>query len=507
MSSRHTLSCTSAAILIAVLAGAAFAAGEEIREEGRLPGEIAGAIADRRYGEAVGMIDGLLAGEREDADVLLYYKGLALLQAKQHEEALSALGEIEETHPKSAWAAKARFTRAKALVALRRFQEAEAIFEGEAKRLLSAERKRELAGVLIAIAKELAAPADPTKPEGRKPDYDRAYALYKAAIEMEIDRDLRDDCTFALGSVMQSAEQWDRAAGDFAAYLAAFDPEFEHWRGAVEEAGKPRHAAGKHVHQARLSLGGCQLKAGHRTEARRTFGDLLALVERIEKRSKEDEAIRARAMYETVHTYAIGEVQETLLAIKAARTFIEAYPSHDDAVSAGIGIADHFREIGRDDEAIAAYGDFLDGKDIAPEGEKAKEAYGRLKLEARFRLGQIHLARKEYDEAKAVFGDYIANHPNGPHWSRCQQGIIEADFRAGADLMREKEYETARAKWETFLAKYPLEGRNQAIMYNFGEMYRLQAEAIEDSEEEAEARREALHRSREPGAVHDRADV
>ena len=486
MVSRHKLTNTIAAILI-VAGATALRAGEEREADAhRLPGDIAGAIADRQYVRAVEMIDALLGGEGEDADVLLYYKGLSLFQAKKYEDALSPLGEVERAHSKSPWAAKARFTKAKALLALRRFKEAEAIYEADAKRLLAPERKRELAGVLIAIAEELCAPVDETKPDGRKPDYERAYTLYRAAIDMEIDRDLKNDCMFRLAATKQSAEQWNEAVRDFSAYLAAFDPKFEHGRGVVEKAGR-------HIHDARLRLGISWRKQGRRLEARRTFEDLVALLEEIEERSEEEDRLAAQAMFETGLTYAVGDVHETLLAIKARRAFIKAYPSDDHAVGAAFEIAAYYEQIGRHDEAIAAYRDFLDGKGLRPESEKAKEDSNKFKLEARFKLGQIQLARKKYDDAKAIFGDYIANHPNGPHWSRCQQGIIEADFRVGSDLMKEKEYEAARAKWETFLVKYPLEGRNQEIMYNFGEMHRLRAEAIKDSDDDADARRRELH--------------
>jgi uncharacterized protein YfaS (alpha-2-macroglobulin family)/tetratricopeptide (TPR) repeat protein len=459
-----------------------------------VPPEVASAFQDRRYADAITAIDKLIASPKEDVELLLYLKGLAQFYDKKNEAALVTFAALEEKYPVGAWLHKARFKKAEAYAALRRFEEAEKIYESEAKRLLAQGRKDECAGALIVLADRLSAPKDELKPDSPAPDYPRAYELYKAALELEISPALRDDVTFKRAGAMHDAKNWNQAIQDYSAYLVAFDPD---WQGAIIQSVQ----VGKHAPEARFNLADCYFNAGNMTDARRVLQDLVRFLDK--KLTGPDagmdaaalktlQKLRADSMYRIAATYAGGNSNEVLLKVKALKDFIIAYPADDMAVQACFDIAAAYAAIGRQEDAVPAYKDFLDGKLIDASSEKAKDLRAKLAMEAKYNLGNVYLSQKKYDEAIAIWNDYIANHPTGPSWSACQQNIIEAEYRVGADLRAEKKYDEARSAWEKFLKDHPLDPRARSVMFEFGNMDYAKAEVLADASEKA-AERTALY--------------
>jgi hypothetical protein len=450
------------------------------------PPAVRTALQDRDYAAAVRELDKLLAAGADGADYWLYLKGLAVLRLGQAEEAIAIFREVEAEHADSPWLAKARYARAEAHLQRREYAKAEAIYEAEAVRLMDPKRKDGLARRLLAFADKYATPKDPAKPDGPEPDYGRAYKLYKAALDLEIGRALEDEVRFKLGHTMQAAENWSQAVQDYRAYLVEFDPTWEKDRPPAEEAGT-------RCLQVRFALGECLLKRGKREEARRAWQDLVRMLS--DRPAAEDTSsdIRADAMVRIAETYKIGNRDETLLAVKALRDFLKAYPARVESVQAAFDVARFYEKIGRHEDAVEAYRAFIDGDGYRVAGDEAQALAEKLTMEATFRLGGVYKAQKKYDRARAVYADYVASHPAGPHWAACQQGIVEVAYRIGADLKAAKKYDEAREVWEAFLAKYPLDARGRTIMFEFGDMAYQEAEAVEEGEPDAAERKEKLY--------------
>ena len=232
------------------------------------------------YDQAIAMADKIIAAKDPKADEAHYLKALALFQAKKYPDAATAADQLSVSFPKSAWRFKATFLKAQSLIEQKKFQEAAALYKSEANRLLAAERKQELVGVIVAFADKLSAKPDPNVPDAPKPDFQKAYNLYTKALGMEISRDFRDDLVFKKARAIQQAGNFGQAAQDFQGYLTEFDPT---WTGPAGSgtARLPMQnppPAGKHVGLARYRLAEAHIQAGNMAAGRMELEDLLKRV-------------------------------------------------------------------------------------------------------------------------------------------------------------------------------------------------------------------------------------
>ena len=111
----------------------------------RVSPELSAALQDRRFAEAIRLIDGeLKKPDVAAADYLLYLRGRAQTELKLYEPAIDTFRKLETEHPQSGWASRARFGHAEVFIRQRNYQQAGEIYEREAARLLSAGRRDEL---------------------------------------------------------------------------------------------------------------------------------------------------------------------------------------------------------------------------------------------------------------------------------------------------------------------------------------------------------------------------
>jgi TolA-binding protein len=226
---------------------------------------------------AVALADKLIAAKDAKADEAHYLKAQALFNARKYAEAVTVAGQLAEKFPQSTWRFKATFLKAQALVEQKQFKDAAALYQSEAARLLAAERKQELVGVIVAFADKLTIEPDPNVPDAPKPDFQKAYNLYNKALNMEIARELRDKLLFKKARAIQQAGNAGQAVQDFQAYLTEFDPA---WTGPAG-SGTPRQPmqnpppAGKHVAKAHYRLAEAQIQSGNLVAGRMELEDLL----------------------------------------------------------------------------------------------------------------------------------------------------------------------------------------------------------------------------------------
>ena len=113
------------------------------------------ALQSKQFTDAIAQIDAALAKEDEGRDYLLYLKGLALFYNEDYTNAIQACDQLLTAHPNSVWLRKATFLQAKCHFNLKAFEQAEAIYSAEVDRLLSSERKSEIAQIYIELAEAL----------------------------------------------------------------------------------------------------------------------------------------------------------------------------------------------------------------------------------------------------------------------------------------------------------------------------------------------------------------
>jgi len=167
-------------------------AGAEVPTLGRLQAE----MRARQFPQAVVTADALIAVKDTAMGEATYLKALALFHTGKFQESMAVSDTILAQNPKSDWQFKALYLKAQALVEQKQFKEAAAIYEAEANRILSPQRKQELAGVIIQFADKLTVTPAANDPGASPPDFNKAYGLYQKALTMEIGRDLRDEVMF-----------------------------------------------------------------------------------------------------------------------------------------------------------------------------------------------------------------------------------------------------------------------------------------------------------------------
>ena len=232
------------------------------------------------YDQAIVLADKIIAAKDPKADEAYYLQALALFHAKKFPEAATATDQLSVSFPQSAWRFKATFLKAQSLIEQKQFQQAAALYQSEATRLLAADRKQELVGVIVGFADKLTAKPDPNVPDAPQPDFQKAYNLYTKALGMEISRDFRDELVFKKARAIQQAGNFGQAVQDFQAYLTEFDPA---WTGPAG-SGTARlplqnpPPAGKHVAMARYRLAESQIQAGNMAAGRMELEDLLKRV-------------------------------------------------------------------------------------------------------------------------------------------------------------------------------------------------------------------------------------
>ncbi len=132
------------------------------------------AMQDRNFAEARKAIDEAAKAKDAPSDYLAYLRAWSLALEKQHDQAIAALEKFEKDFPQSPWLRRARFAKAQAMVAKGDFRGAQAIYEQEAKYLLSDARRQQSAAVYLEFAEARFQP----RRADQQPDYKSAGVLY-----------------------------------------------------------------------------------------------------------------------------------------------------------------------------------------------------------------------------------------------------------------------------------------------------------------------------------------
>lgn len=444
------------------------------------------ALQSKQFTEAVAQIDAALATENEGRDYLLYLKGLALFYNEDYTNAIQACDQLLTAHPNSAWLRKATFLQAKCHFNLKAFEQAEAIYSAEVDRLLSSERKSEIAQIYIELAEALSRKPEKGDLDAPPPNYQKAYNLYQKVLTLEIDRDLREVVIFRLGRMMQLQDEYQQAANEYQTYLVEFDPGFRRTSGSAQrtETNKP---PGSHRYQAQYHLAECQLAMDQHLPAQLTLEDLIKLIDD-EKAAVQPLFKDARFLLTRTYQFPAPGSDEALeLGVQCAKYFQDDFPDDRRSMTLACEIAEAYQHSGRSEEALAAYQDFLDNKGfkIAPEtqgAEDSSESFAehrhRLRMFATVQIGAIRFGQRKYADAVEAWTRYIREFPNGPQWTDAQQQIINAEFQIGVTLLAEEKYDEAVRAFDQFQAKHPLDERVRQIMLIYGQIHLHNAEPL-----------------------------
>ena len=444
------------------------------------------ALQSKQFTDAVAQIDVALARGDEGRDYLLYLKGLALFYNEDYTNAIQACDQLLTAHPNSVWLRKATFLQAKCHFNLKAFEQAEAIYSAEVDRLLSSDRKSEIAQIYIELAEALSRKPEKGDLDAPPPNYQKAYNLYQKVLTLEIDRDLREVVTFRLGRMMQLQNIYRRAANDYQTYLVEFDPSFRRSPGSAQRT-ETSNPPGNHRYQARYHLAECQLAMDQHLPAQLTLEDLVKLIDD-EKAAVQPLLKDARFLLTRIYQFPTPGSDEALeLGVQRAKHFQDDFPDDRRSMTLAHEIAEAYQQRGRSEEALAAYQDFLDNKgfNISPEAQGAEDSSEsfaehrrRLRMSATFQIGAIRFGQRKYTDAIEAWNRYIREFPNGPQWTDAQQQIINAEFQLGVTLLAEEKYDAVVRAFDQFQAKHPLDERVRQIMLIYGQIHLHNAEPL-----------------------------
>ncbi len=444
-----------------------------------LPAELHNALQDRNFGEAIKLIDGLVAEKGQaDVDYLLYLKGIAQISQGQLDAALDNFARLEKEFPKSSWLSRSRFGRGAALARQRNYQAAAAIYKAESERLLSNGRRDELTGIYLEFADRFFEGEPEKGPTTRKqPDYNQALSFYTQALQLKPSRAVRQKVELRIARCHQELNQLPQAIEAYRNFLAAYTGR------KVQRA--DRLPAALEV-DATFQLGRAQLAAGQPAEARKTWQDFLTSEAAQEAGGK----LIAEATYLLAHTYGVpapATVGDLELGVAALEKFVKAFPKHELAPQAEFEIAQSYSQHGRFEQTVATLKKLIENPDYS----KAKQVPAAWNL-----LGQSYAAQKKFTEAIDAWHAFLDKFPTDPGWSAVQRVIVDTEYAMAEEERTRENYAAARKLWETFLNKYPLDGRAAYILLLFGQMEfdeaaklvaqasRLPGVAVKDAQEE-----------------------
>ncbi len=369
-------------------------------------------LQDRNYVEAIGAIDTALQVKGAAVDYLSWLKGRALFLQGQYDSAIATFEGIEQQYPKSPWVRRARFSKAIALARKGDFRAAEVIYRDEAAYLLSENRKQEIADIYLEFAQAYFKPPK----EDQKPDNAKALEFAKKALEVGPKSDRRAEVELLVARCLQRLGKLDEAAALYEKFIQ-------------------EHAADQLDVEARYNLGETRLTQGNAKQARRAWQDLLAkhtdvasdrVAEAAFRLSRTwgvpplDEGSTQTAAVQNRQTAAPRVSTDDLnLGIAALEAFVERFPNHKLASRAHVDIATSYIAYGRHEDAVRSLKRFL----ADPRYQDREEVPAARNL-----LGRSYQLQEKYDEALAVWREYLVKHPAHSAWIAVQQEIVNTEY-------------------------------------------------------------------------------
>ena len=419
------------------------------------------AMQDRNFAEARKAIDEAAKAQDAPSDYLAYLKGWSFQLDNQPDQAIAALEKFEKDFPQSPWLRRARFAKAQAMVAKHDFRGAQAIYEHEAKYLLSAARREQAAAVYLEFADARFQP----RRQDQKPDYNmrRSSTLWPWRRAWRPAH--RAEAQFRLGVCWQKLGNQIQAVKAYQKFLATY-------------ADDPR------IMEARYHLGECLLAAGNLPESRKQWRELVKTVQPVPVKPVADGTPQADGtrsvpaalphdwlaeaafhIAETWHCPQPDNDEDLQRGVAALQDFLSRFPTHELAGRAHLRIAESQLHRGHEDQAVATLQQFLQD----PRWKDCKE------------LPEARLAR-----ARSITGKRNTPRPSPPGASispatrptragtPCSKRSSTPNILIGQDKFKAGDDDAAAKLLAEFMDRYPLDARNPGILFLFGQMHQRQ---------------------------------
>ncbi|MBI4862053.1 MAG: tetratricopeptide repeat protein, partial [Candidatus Riflebacteria bacterium] len=400
------------------------------------------ALLDGDHARATSLFKERIVRGGAGTDRALVGLGTARKLASDPAGAIQAFDRVIEEHAAGGYRARATFRKAEALGAAGRWEEAAAIMEREAQRLLSPGRKEEMAQGYLELADKAANPPD--RSTARDPA--RAVQALTKALEIGLPPAKARAVRLARARAYVETGQTQEARSD----LDLLAKELPSGKGEVAE-----------VDEMRILMAQALSKAGEQAKARRVLRELAA---------RTPPGPRApQALLELARTYALPDPASDADLERGAEALKELstrFVQDASALEGQILLARSLINRGRHDEAQAQ---------LRALGERsAATVPADLMARARVMLARSLRAQKRFDQALAAYAAYLSAHPFHEESVAAQREVVDARFEAALDLVDAKKLAEAHKAFETFLAQHPLDDRGAEALVRMADLTRAQ---------------------------------
>ena len=182
------------------------------------------ALQSQEFAKAVELLDVEIAKpDAKAVDYMLYLKGRSLTELNNYPEADATFKQIEQDHPQSSWISRARFGQAHLNVLQQKYEAAGKIYQAEAERLLSRDRKDDLAQIYLDFADRYyeGVPAkDPS--QAKQPDYQQALTYYQEALKLGPTELLEEQVKFRIANCFDKLHNVNEAIKSYQEFLTNY---------------------------------------------------------------------------------------------------------------------------------------------------------------------------------------------------------------------------------------------------------------------------------------------
>ncbi|MBK1856022.1 tetratricopeptide repeat protein [Verrucomicrobiaceae bacterium 5K15] len=454
-------------------------------------------IRAKQYPAALKILNGDLAAmAKQDAnfteDQLMLLKARALHLDKKHADAENVCDALKQKFPDSDWRHKASFLKAHSLAARGQYQAALAIYEAESGRLFSEKRKDEVAKSLLEFADLFAKIPAPEDLEAPKPDFQKAYHLYKEVLDLQCSLKLRELAHYSMIRMAGHLQQWPTVVKDAVSYLQVFDPS---WRGEMQnqqrltfQKNTSSKEPGEHRSEVRYRMAEALHRSNQRPLAVRYLDELLSMMEKGELESSPGLTADAAWLKLMAMRAQGGRSSDVELWVETAKEYLQKHPRHLHANSTAFMIPSMLASHGKPEQAISAYQDLLKNPVTVAENPvtlekesrdaflKRQENAARKREEASYQIGQLHLQLHQFDQARQAWNQTTVDFPNGTRWADSQKGLVTIDYTEALQAIRQTHQaddppaaaEKATALLQSFLTKHPLSEHAPQVLFLLG---------------------------------------
>ncbi len=380
-------------------------------------------------------------------------------RASALEAAVTAAEAGEAARPDGPWSSKLAFRRAEALRGLRRFEEAERVYEQAARAQRAPERQGQLAEALLVHARRLSRAPEVDAPNSGELDLARARELFGRVLDLDAPDAVREEALFERAVCSETLEQHGQAVADWQAYLVLEAPE--------------------RADEARIRLGRALLSAGQARPARQRFEDALGAMA--------DASAPGSAPWQAAARLGIARAWQAegqpALARAAFERFLAAHPEDPAAQEARFARALLLEQAGERPAAREALRGILDAPapEVSDADREARLAEDeRLRQEALFQTARILAAEGDHEGARDTYAEYTRRHPTGGRWTEAQQGIVDSAFARAERAQAENDHAAAREAYRAFLEEWPLDPRVRDTELRLAQLWMEQAQAAEE---------------------------